>query len=244
LRPLIDSILNHRQDAEITVIFKDRKEVQQFPYVERVKHFSAQYLPKSLEEVESIIENCEKTENPLAKIVRTLKEQDLIVYSPGGAVISDKFWWTKQLEYLLPFMCAEKFNVPIVVAAPSMGPFDDDEDKNLLRHRWLSYANKICVREPISARYLKKLKLTNVETTIDTAFYDEPDLADVAEKWDGDSGLREFFSKHRRVVGFTLSDFSWNVEYKDKGKLIDAAENAVRNFMIRFCGGVETAEFS
>jgi colanic acid/amylovoran biosynthesis protein len=231
LRPLIDSILNHSQDVEITVIFKDRKDVQLFPYVDRVKHFSAQYLPNSLEEVENIINDCENIDNPLAEIARTLRTQDLIVYSPGGAVISDKFWWTKQLEYLVPFMCAEKFNVPIVVAAPSMGPFDDDNDKNLLRHQWLSCANKICVREPISAEYLKKLKLTNVEVTIDTAFYDEPNGVDIIARWNGDKGLCDFFSEHKKVVGFTLSDFSWNVEYKDKRQLISNAENIIRNFM-------------
>jgi colanic acid/amylovoran biosynthesis protein len=231
LRPLIDSILNYSSEIELTVIFKDRKEVRQFPYEGRVKYFSAQYLPKDLAEVEEIVEHCDIIANPLSEIVRTLRKQNLIVYSPGGAVISDKFWWTKQLEYLLPFMCAGKFSVPIVVAAPSIGPFDDDKDKNLLRHQWLSYANKICVREPISAEYLKKLQLTNVEVTIDTAFYDEPHEADVIERWNDSGELRDFFLKHKKMVGFTLSDFSWNVEYREKGQMIADSEKIVRNFI-------------
>lgn len=233
LRPIVDSILSNRPDVKLTIIFKDRKEIQQFPYEGRVKHFSVQYLPKDLQEIEEALNGFDKKETKLTEMIRIMCKQDLLIYSPGGAVISDRFWWTKQLEYLLPFMCAEKFHIPIVVAAPSMGPFDDNIEKNILRHRWLSVAEKICVREPISAGYLKRLKLDNVETTIDTAFYDEPDFLMAEKEWEKDTELSQFFSKYEKVVGMTLSDFSWNVEYMKKEGLIKKSEAIISDFINR-----------
>lgn len=230
LRPIIDSICQKRLGVELTVIFKDRKPVQQFPYQD-VKHISAQFLPQKIYDVYECIDNVGDSNVELKKVVDILRETDLIIYSPGGAVISDKFWWMKQVEYLVPFICAEKFEIPIIVAAPSMGPFDDNIEKNKYRYRWLSTAKKICVREPISKKYLETLGLKNVEETIDTAFLDNPDIETNEQYLKNNPELVNFFHRYNKVVSVTLSDFSWNVEHGNKKELGCKIETDIKKFI-------------
>lgn len=233
LRPIIDSIHSKNPSIEITVIFKDRKEIQQFPYDGNIKYFSAQYLPKSLEEIFDAVKGKRIIDNNMMSVIHTLKQTDLIIYSPGGAVISDKFWWEKQIEYLVPFICAKEYQIPMVVASPSIGPFDKDEEKNSLRKMWLSAAKTICIRESISAGYLKDLGLKNVITTVDTAFYDNPDPIQNAVLLDEQKELNAFLSSQEKVIAVTLSDFLWHVEHAKKKDLIKRQKETVRKFLAR-----------
>lgn len=230
LRPIINYICDNYANIELTIIFKDRKEVQQFPYPNTVKHFSAQYLPKSLEEVENAIEGKEVIDEKMMSIIDTIRNTNLIIYSPGGAVISERFWWRKQIEYLVPFMCAEKYDIPIVIAAPSMGPFDEDSKKNCYVRKQLSCAKVFCVRENISAGYLKKIGIDDIVTTIDTAFYDDPDMDKNNEILSQQEKLKHFFDRYERVVAITLSNFLWHVEYKDKRDMLERQEQATIKF--------------
>lgn len=84
LRPIINHINSNFKDIEITVIFKDRKEVKDFPYDANIKHFSAQYLPETLEEILDAIRGKCQIDEIMMKIVNTLSRSDLIIYSPGG----------------------------------------------------------------------------------------------------------------------------------------------------------------
>lgn len=231
LRPIINHINSNFKDIEITVIFKDRKEVKDFPYDANIKHFSAQYLPENLEEILDAIRGKCQIDEIMMKIINTLSRSDLIIYSPGGAVISDKFWWRKQIEYLVPFICAKEYGIPIVVAAPSMGPFDSDDEKNGYRKQWLSYSKIICVRENMSAGYLRKLNLKNVVTTIDTAFWDDP-VIEINEKiFKEDKELTEFFGRYCKVIAVTLSDFSWHIEYMNKKEIFKEQKKVVKQFL-------------
>lgn len=231
LRPIINSILKYDPNITITVIFKDRKEVQQFPYSGRVQHFSAQYLPENLDEILDAVKAKRIINGNIMRMINNLQQTDLIIYSPGGAVLSDKFWWRKQIEYFIPFMCAREYKVPIIVAAPSMGPFDDDDEKNYWRKKWLSVAKKICIREPISTEYLKKFELNNVITTIDTAFYDEIIEKDFVSLWHVEKELSNFFRRYREIVAVTLSDFSWHVEYMKNKELLENQKIIIRDFL-------------
>lgn len=231
LRPIINYIYDNYADIELTVIFKDRKEVQQFPYPNTVKHFSAQYLPKSLEEVENAIDGKGVIDEKMMSVIDTIRNTNLIIYSPGGAVISDRFWWRKQIEYLVPFICAEKYDIPIVVAAPSMGPFNKDSKKNCYIKKRLSCAKVLCVRENISAGYLQKIGIDNIVTTIDTAFYDDPDMDKNSEILSQQEGLKRFFDRYERVVAITLSDFLWHVEYMNKKDMLGRQRQTTIKFL-------------
>ena len=223
LRPIINDIFKKNPDTYVTVAFKDRQEVKQFPYWGRIRHFSAQFLPDDLKDIYSCIE-CDgqsKFEN-MKQIYDEIKKSDLVIYSPGGAVISDTFWWRKQLEYFFPIICANELNVPVIIAAPSIGPFNGDEEHNSLRKKWLNAVEEIIVREKISAGYLKSIGVKdNVVATIDTAFYDNPDTVVNEKQFLLDSGLHSFFKTYKKIVGITLSDFSWHVSLSKTAKLKD-----------------------
>lgn len=227
LRPIINKLLDEKSN-EVTIIFKDREEISEFPYSE-VKHVSTHFLPKDINVILDCIHEKENTqiENGLKKTVDLLRKTELIIYSPGGAVISNSFWWIKQLEYLTPFICAKEFKIPIVVAAPSMGPFNQELWKNKILKNYLNCADKIIVRETISNHYLSKIGVDS-EVTIDTAFYDA-----IAESsvFTIDKELGEFFEKHNKVVAMTLSDFAWNVPLKEKKELLAKNEDTIEAFI-------------
>lgn len=230
LRPIIDMLLDNQLD--VTVIFKDRKSVNSVPYKD-ISFFSAQFLPQNEEEIINVIDNhyAYEMDDPLVREISTICESDLIVYSPGGAVISSSFWWRKQLEYLTPFICAQRCNIPIVVAAPSVGPFKQDSKCNIFIRDCLNSAQHIIVREKISQDYLSTIGVVKVATTIDTAFADDFNEYECSKALCRDTKLVEFTRKCDKIVAITLSDFSWNVRYKEKENLIKEAEDVMVEFI-------------
>ncbi len=222
LRALLNALLEEKPEWKYEIIFKDKKEVTDFPY-ENITYFSAQFLPSDINEIEDVVaHNGEATDNEeFSKEVKTLANADLIIYSPGGAVISDNFWWSKNLEYLVPFLCAEKYRIPLVVAASSMGPFNTDIDKEyaVYRTNLLKNADVLIVRENKSAEYLSQIGVkNNVSVTVDTAFLDNLQYINphIMKKVDND--LNDFLSEYSRVIGMTVTDFAWHVKY---GKVLE-----------------------
>ncbi len=235
LRPILNELLNKYDDCEIQVIFKDSEDVKEFPYFGRVTHFSSKFLPHNLVQIiwggvlakSKIGVSCEM----LAEIDAICKS-DIIIYAPGGSVICDRFWWRKQLEYLLPFLCAKLYSIPIVVAAPSMGPFENKVWRNLIRKWLLSEAKQLCVREGISENYLRNIGVyKNVVTTIDTAFYDEPDEKKNRQILDENEKLKAFFEAYPKIIGMTLSNFLWHVEYSKEKQRLQNIEKSMKEFI-------------
>lgn len=229
LRPIINRIIERYPDVTLSVVFKDRKDIQFFPYP-NVKFCVAQYLPEDLNEILVAVKRKKHDDVAMQRLIDCLEDADLIIYSPGGAVVSDYFWWKKQLEYLFPFIWAKKYNIPIVVAAPSMGPFDDDAEKNCYRREWIGISKKICIRENISAGYLKQIGIGNVETTIDTAFYDDPVKEECEVLFNSNGNLCNFFKEYDKVVAATLSDFTWHVQYLNRKEELIKQEELLRLF--------------
>lgn len=130
LRAMLDKLLNENPNWSFQIIFKE-KEIVQFPYDE-VSFISLKFLPKNvLEVIWAVLTrgNYKLVGNRyLAESIKRFLEADLLIYAPGGAVICDRFWWVKQLEYLLPFICSKFYNIPIVVAAPSIGSFNREKN--------------------------------------------------------------------------------------------------------------------
>lgn len=227
LRPVIDALLSDK-DNKITVIFKDKNTVNSFPY-DNVNYFSTSFLSKNINVVLDCIKNNDNPdiEEGLKKTVLQLKQSDMIIYSPGGAVISSDFWWEKQLEYLTPFICAKEFNIPIYVAAPSIGPFNQEKWKNNIIREYLQNATSLIVREPISNGYLKEIEI-DAKCTIDTAFSYEIPQSDIFSK---DNELKKFFESYSKIIAMTLSDFSWNVPLKNKKASLEGNEAVVKAFI-------------
>ena len=230
LRAIVDRLLSEIDDIDITIMFKDNNEIKQYPFPENVHYMCAKFLPNYIQVLLAEISNgklgCNKK---MKEIVGIIKKSDMIIYSPGGAVISDRFWWKKQLEYLFPIALAERNNIPVCFAAPSIGPF---YKKRIYRKHVLKNVDIICVREEISKAYLEKeIDKCNYNVTIDSTFLDKPDF-DINEKeYKEDAELNSFISNHKKVIGMTLTDFKWHVEYNKDDQLRKRIYETFRAFI-------------
>lgn len=233
LRVVIDRILE-KYDCKIEVIFKDNEEVKQFPYKGNVTCFSAKFLPQNfLTEVIAVLSRGKiGADISLQRSIQSIKRSDVIIYAPGGSVICNRFFWRKQLEYLLPFLCAKIYKIPMFVAAPSLGPFGNHICRNFIIRRLLKVPEVICVRENISKVYLAGIGVSeNVITTVDTAFFDAADCEMNECILKGQDDLGGFLQKYERIVGITISDFSWHVKYSKNMGLKIQIENVMNWFM-------------
>lgn len=196
----------------ITVLIKDRAPVVEFPLIDGVDQFSCQFEVSILELWCAVLSRGRLGSPLLARAIRAMAGADLIVYPPGGAVISDRFFWRKQLEYLVPFLFARIWNIPLIVAAPSIGPFER-HNRRIFRRWLLKTPSAFCVREPLSKAYLGSIGIqNNIHQLVDLAFASEI-LYDAARtQLFSDKKLTAFLDSDRQTVGVTITDFAWHVE--------------------------------
>lgn len=225
---------------DVNIVFKEKVPVKEIVGFENINIHTIRFLPESCEQIKRCINNVcdgiddvrDENEGSMAEMIKLLKSADLIIYSPGGSVICNRFWWTKQLEYLLPFICAKEFGVKMMVAAPSMGPFFKEQRETL--NLYLKSSEKICVREELSRNYLNEIGISeNVLVTIDTAFYDDPDLKDNEQKLNSYSQLNDFLKKYKKIIGMTITDFKWNVGINSDEDLVENRKNIIKNCISR-----------
>ena len=243
LMAVVKGLKERYHGCHIQIIIKDGKSVEQFPEIPDVTSFAAKFNAKIWDIWLSTLSFGYFGFNKyLKKTVKSIKNSDLIVYSPGGSVINERFWWVKQMEYLTPFMCAKFYRIPMVVAAPSMGPFDLGKSNRITK--WLLKTPKVLVvREEISRKYLEDISITgNVHVTIDSAFYDQVDPSDNEQKLKQYIDLSEFLKSYPKVVGITITDFSWHVKYnKDKelsSRITDSFEKFITDLKSKNFGVV------
>ncbi len=212
-------------ESKITILIKDGKSVEQFPELRNVTSYAAKFKVKIWEIWVSVLTRGFFTFNKeLKKTVLALKNSDLIIYPPGGSVINDRFFWWKQMEYLTPFLCAKIYKIPMFVAAPSIGPFPK---KNTIRKWLLKTPKVICVREDISRKYLADIGIKdNVYVAMDLAFLNTIDEKMNEEKLQKHSELNNFLITNKKVVGITISDFTWHVKYGKDEKLMQRIEES------------------
>ena len=148
-RPLWTALRKRYPGSQLTILFKDRNPITWFPDLPDVTYHSAQFNAPAWDIWLTTLTRGLLGKNPaLKKTVRILSRSDLIIYPPGGSVINDRFFWSKQLEYLTPFLCARIYHIPMVVAAPSMGPYEAQPRRRL--RQWLLRTPRVfCVREDI-----------------------------------------------------------------------------------------------
>ena len=140
-------------------------------------------------------------------------------------MINDRFFWLKQMEYLVPFICAKLFRIPLFIAAPSIGPFDTRKPNRI--RKWLLKTPKImCVREAISQKYLEEIGLRdNIHVTMDLSFMNEIDKVENEKKLKEYRELNQFFRSHEKVIGITISDFKWHVKLNKNIELMERIES-------------------
>ena len=232
LLAVVSGIREKFPDSKITILFKDGKSVEQFPEIENVRYFAAKFNSKVRQLwLVALSRGLMGNNKLLKKTVQTLRRSDMIVYSPGGSVINKRFWWKKQMEYLLPFLCAKLYHIPMFVAAPSIGPFDTDKPNRVTK--WLLKTPKIlCVREEISRHYLAEIGITeNVVVTIDSAFYTKINKARNEEKLKNYRELDDFLNSYKNIVGITITDFRWHVAYNKDMELKERINNSFKQFI-------------
>jgi len=232
LMAILHGLRSEYQDASITILFKDPKSVEFFPDMEGISYYHAQFKAQIWDIwLTTLTRGWLGFNKILKKSVNTLKRSDLIVYGPGGSVINNRFFWRKQMEYLMPFICSKFFRIPMIVTAPSIGPFDADKSNRILK--WLLKTPKVlCVREEISKHYLDQIGIRdNVHVTIDSAFLTEVDTIDkksILNKYDK---LNEFLNSYDNVVGVTITDFKWHVKYGKDEDLLARIEETFHKYI-------------
>lgn len=230
IRAILDSLLKNVSDVQITVIFKEKEEICQFPYEGRISYVTSKFLPTYLSVLKAIFfgERLKCSEEML-KIMKIIEKADMLIYAPGGAVISDRFWWKKQLEYLFPVAYAEKLKIPVFFAAPSIGPF---QKRKIFRDCVLKKVNKLCVRENISCMELKKQRIVkNVLVTTDSAFLNDIDILKNQKKLEKNIELNDFIDCNEKIVGITITDLGWHVEYGKNTKIKKQIRDAFSEFI-------------
>jgi len=210
---LLEKLKENYASSEITIIFKEGKSVEQFPEIENINYFAAKFKTEIWKMWLSVLTLGIWGFNEfLKKTIITLKKSDLIIYSPGGSVINDRFFWWKQMEYLVPFICAKIYRIPMFIAAPSIGPFETKKINSI--RRWLLKTPKImCVREEISQKYLADIDVKqNVHVTMDLAFMNVIDKTKNEVKLQQYIELNNYLKSYEKIVGITISDFKWHIK--------------------------------
>ena len=136
LLAVVEGLQKNYSSSKITILFKDDKAIQQFPNIKNVDFDIAKFNAKIWDIwLTTFTRGVFGINEKLKFMVKTLLKSDLIIYSPGGSVINSRFFWRKQMEYLVPFICSKFYNIPLMIAAPSIGPFDASKPNRILK--WL-----------------------------------------------------------------------------------------------------------
>ncbi len=232
LLAVVDGLQKSYSKSQITILFKDDKEIQQFPNIKNVNYDIAKFNAKIWDIwLTTMTGGVLGVNEKLKFMVRTLLKSDLIIYSPGGSVINSRFFWRKQMEYLTPFICSKFYKIPLMIAAPSIGPFDPSKPNRILK--WLLKVPEVfIVREEISKKYLEEIGITdNIVTTIDSAFYDGIKEEENQKKLEKYKELKEYLDAYEKVVGITITDFAWHVKLGKDKELSQRINDSFRKFL-------------
>ncbi|MFZ3132826.1 MAG: polysaccharide pyruvyl transferase family protein, partial [Desulfosporosinus sp.] len=126
---------------------------------------------------------------------------------------------------------AKLYQIPLFVAAPSIGPFDTDKPNRI--RQWLIKTPKVtCVREEISQKYLEQIGIReNIHVTMDLAFMNDIDKVSNEKKLNDYSKLKQFLNSHDKVVGITISDFKWHIKLRNDQELLVRIEDTFHKYI-------------
>jgi len=109
--------------------------------------------------------------------IEAIAGADMVISSPGGPYIGDIYSSHEIREHLFHIFLSQIMRKPVMIYAPSMGPFNSRK-RNILRRYLLNKVEIITLRDSISKEYLDDLKLTKplIYVTADSAFQDTINL--------------------------------------------------------------------
>lgn len=226
---LADALFEMDDEAEITIIFKETRAIQEFPYEGRAAYAVTRFRPTE-QEVKKAIETGRSDNPDMQKEIELVSDSDMVVYAPGGAVISDRFWWEKQLEYIFPIAYAQSRGKITVFASPSVGPFTTSHP---FRDELFKRTDILCLRESLGMQAVIDAigMMKNQILSCDLAFAGKVDWNAARLRYEHADELRSFLERYNRVVGMTVSDLSWNVGYLNRDELKENIENAFKGFI-------------
>lgn len=230
-RNMIGSLLESRKDLNIDVltISPNGLDLQEHIKVYRTIKFSNYKLPYiifwSIFLKYGIRLPMIKKDTYKFELIEKILNSDIVVSSPGGPYLGDLYKSHEINEHLLQIYLATIFNKPVMIYAPSMGPFRD-RIRNVIRKWVLNKCRIITVRDKTSYGYLKSLNLKNVKIvlTADAAFQNRPKVnVNIVDKIITDIfDDKRFKDKDRILVGFTPAGAKWNYRgYDNKIKSQD-----------------------
>ena len=163
--------------------------------------------------------------NALKAFIRAVKWCDLAVYAPGGPNIGDLYRTYILLDCIDLLRAYKK---PYVFYAPSMGPFKQYKRRIA---RAIRSAAAVCLREEVSAGYVRKLVPgKEICTSLDAAFQHSVDTTMYQKQMQEYPGLTEFLQRFRKVVGITVTDLQWHSLYKGH-ETVDKIGKAFRGLL-------------
>jgi polysaccharide pyruvyl transferase WcaK-like protein len=167
---LFASVFNQRDEIEREVLnFK----VIHWPIRMKMKVLGRQTLKHVglKNSLKYLIRGTGKTKNEEVEIQNILENADQMIDISGYALSSQR-GYVSSLNYMYNLMVAKKYKIPVVLFPQSFGPFNyqESEKKVLipLMEEYLSYPEKIYVRESDGLEHLKAFNLTNVQQTFDS----------------------------------------------------------------------------
>lgn len=232
---IINRIREIKNKAEITILFKDDSAIQQFiPEWIDIQYESNKFLPGQMDYFCQLLTKGKIGKNQVMKrCITFLLNADYIIYAPGGSVINDRFWWRKQLEYMLPFWCSKLYKIPFFIAAPSVGPYDRKYwIRNSIRRMLFNDMQYFCVREIASKKYLANIHADKkVVVTVDSAFCSKVEEKKAEGTFQKDRRLKEFFHRYQKNVGITITDLQWNIKYKENKNISKQIKDCFQKFI-------------
>lgn len=218
-RSMIRSIKKRAPYSSFTVVTFSPDSMDLPDYVKKMKSFQAAGLKKSIILCYAFfLKHGIKLPflgelGPMA-VVEEMLHADLVISAPGGPYIGDYYIDHEKEEHLFQLELAELFKKPIMIYAPSMGPFKNKK-RNRIRKRILEKIDIITVRDKYSLDYLKTLNIINPEIhlTLDSAFQDKPDLPEneIQKIMTEENIITEHPEDGKEMlVGFVPAGAKWN----------------------------------
>jgi colanic acid/amylovoran biosynthesis protein len=235
LRALVDELRDIYPNAHIYIQIITT-EVKQFPYNDSHIHVSNVIFPKNKNRFDYWLAYLTKGriclfDNTKA-FIDLVKDSDIVLHGPGGPSIGD-IYFANEERYLKRLDLVRAMGIKYAFYAPSMGPFrSNNEKRNILRKRVLDNAEFVCLREAVSAQYVKEFGVDNeIFVTLDSAFQHYGDPQKYEQQFMEYSELNEFMTKYDKIVGMTTTDLAWHPIHKNNMQLREEIKETFTTFI-------------
>ncbi len=147
--------------------------------------------------------------------IEVMAKADIIISAPGGPYFGDLYASHEIQEHLFHIFLSKILRKPVMIYAPSMGPFNLRK-RNILRRYLLNKVEIITLRDHISKDYLDTLKLTHplIYLTADSAFQDainvDKDQIKAIMAAEKIIGRQNDNSNGKPLIGITPTGANWN----------------------------------